>query len=346
MPPLPLGKERKHASSSGCTDGLYLALATDSNIPVDFIVRGIPLIGPRGFCVLTSRVCLPQDEDALEEPEVLGRYKLILLTEPDVPSAGMAGLLAWAESGGTLVAVSGAGSGDEYNTPSSALSAAAKVTEPPRKRLVFNGDDTIAAGTKGTTVLWGPFTAPAGTYSGLTPTATSVKTLGAYEDGTPAITRTNFGSGTGSIIRFGWLPGVAYWFSHAATTPPTPVGRDNSNGGNRPRSDDMRHIIADLAKISGVEPPVVASATHVETPLLLTPDKTAAVVTLLNFRPGIPVPPVSALKLNVTLPFLPTKAESVEHGKLTFTAKSDGEKHVVSLTVPELEFGDFIKFRT
>ena len=48
----------------------------------------------------------------------------------------------------------------------------------------------------------------------------------------------------------------------------------------------------------------------------------------------------------MTLPFLPSKAESVEHGKLSFTAKSDGEKHVVSLTVPELEFGDFIKFRT
>jgi hypothetical protein len=107
--------------------GLYLALATDSNIPVDFL-----------------------DEDALEEPAVLAQYKLILLTEPDVPAKGMAGLLSWVDGGGTLVAVSGAGSGDEYNMPSSVLSDAAKVTESPRKRLVFAGDDSLPAGTTGT----------------------------------------------------------------------------------------------------------------------------------------------------------------------------------------------------
>ena len=101
----------------------------------------------------------------------------------------------------------------------------------------------------------------------------------------------------------------------------------------------MRHIISDLARIAGVAPPVVASASHVETPLLLTPDKTAAVVTLLNFSPGIPVPPVSALRLEVMLPFVPTKVQSVEHGALAFTAKPDEAKqHVVSFTVPELEF--------
>lgn len=293
---------------------------------------------------------------------MLARYKLILLTEPDVPSAGMARLLAWADGGGTLVAVSGAGSGDAYNTPSSALSDAAKVTEPARKRLVFNGDDaldsvgTVPGATKGTVPTKGTvgktaFVTPAGTFGVLTPTATAAKTLGTYDDGTPAITRTAVGSGGGSIVRFGWLPGVAYWFSHTAghygrDAAPTPVGWDNSNQGNRPRSEGMRHIISDLARVAGVEPPVVASASHVETPLLLTPDKTAAVVTLLNFSPGVPVPPVSALRLEVTLPFLPTTVQSVEHGTLTFAAKPDGAKqHVVSFTVPELEFGDFIKFR-
>ena len=59
--------------------------ATDSNIPVDFL-----------------------DEDALEEPGVLSQYKMILLTEPDVPAKGLAGLLDWAKAGGMLVTVSGA----------------------------------------------------------------------------------------------------------------------------------------------------------------------------------------------------------------------------------------------
>jgi hypothetical protein len=82
------------------TYGLYLALATDSNIPVDFL-----------------------DEDALEEPAVLAQYKMIWVTQPDVPSVGAAGLAAWVRSGGTLATVSGAGTGDAYNTPSSVLGA-------------------------------------------------------------------------------------------------------------------------------------------------------------------------------------------------------------------------------
>jgi hypothetical protein len=287
------------------------------------------------------------DEDALEEPDVLEKYKLIILTEPDVPSAGMAGLLAWAESGGTLVAVSNAGSGDAYNTPSSALSDAAKVMEPPRKRLVFNGDDTIAAGTSGT-VGQTPFKTPAGTFGGLTPTAASagtpVKTLGTYADGTPAVTSTPVGSG--SIVRFGWLPGVAYWFSHTETVPPTPIGWDNSNTGNRPRSEGIRRIIADLARTAGVIAPVVASATHVETPLLVTPDKKKAIVTLLNFSPGLPVPRVPSLQLEVRLPFLPTTVESVEHGALTFTTATSGtQQHIVNFTVPALTYGDFVAMK-
>ena len=82
--------------------GLYLALATDSNIPTDFI-----------------------DEDALLEPATLAKYKLIWVTEPDIPSAGALGLASWVKTGGTLVTVSNAGTGDEYNEPSTVLSTLA-----------------------------------------------------------------------------------------------------------------------------------------------------------------------------------------------------------------------------
>ena len=178
-------------------------------------------------------------QDALEEPGVLGQYSMIMLTEPDVPTKGMVGLLEWVNAGGMLVTVSGAGSGDEYNTPSTALSAAAKVTEAVRKRLVFAGDDTLPAGTTGTVTLGDEkltFTAPSGSFGGLTPTSSdvNVKTLGTFTDGTPAVTRTTVQKG--SIVRFGWLPGVSYWFSH------TP-----GSIGNRPRSDSIRRIIAKLA---------------------------------------------------------------------------------------------------
>ena len=248
----------------------------------------------------------------------------------------MKGLLAWAEKGGMLAAVSNAGSGDRYNTPSTVLSEAAQVTEPPRTRLMFASEDTLPLGSHGTasTLLNPaqslPFSA-FGPASALTTTGSAAKTLAAFEDGRKAVTQTGIGEKNGTIVRFGWLPGVSYWFSHAPNTV-----------GNRPRDDNTRKIIADLAARAGVVPPVVASQTRVETPLLLAPDKQAAVVTLLNFGPGLPVAPIEQLKLSIRLPFKPTAVESVAHGPVAFTVAADGEEHVVALAVP-LKFADFVK---
>jgi hypothetical protein len=89
---------------------------------------------------------------------------------------------------------------------------------------------------------------------------------------------------------------------------------------------------------------VIASATRVETPLLLAPDEKAAVVTVLNFGAGLPVAPIDSLLLNVTLPFLPTKVESVEHGTLFFKAVHNGDNCVISFKIPMLEYADFVKF--
>ena len=86
--------------------GLYNALATDEGLDVDFI-----------------------DEDALSDRAALSQYKAIYVTEPNVPSHGLATLLQWAQAGGVLVAVSGAGTFDEYNMPSQTAMATA-----PRER--------------------------------------------------------------------------------------------------------------------------------------------------------------------------------------------------------------------
>jgi hypothetical protein len=64
--------------------------------------------------MLTRR---PADEDALEEPGTLAQYRLIWLTQPNIPAAGSAGLASWVRRGGTLVAVSNAGTSDEFDTP-------------------------------------------------------------------------------------------------------------------------------------------------------------------------------------------------------------------------------------
>ena len=78
--------------------------------------------------------------------------------------------------------------------------------------------------------------------------------------------------------------------------------------------------------------------------MLLSPDKTAAVVTLLNFGPGLPVPPIASLNVTAALPFLPSRVESVEHGELDFKASSaSDQQHMVSVQVP-LRYADFIKY--
>eukprot|EP01050_Picozoa_sp_SAG11_P020713 SAG11_NODE_3542_length_2380_cov_1.640509_4_plen_91_part_00 len=69
------------------------------------------------------------DEDALSDSATLSQYKAIYVTEPNLPSRGLATLLLWAQAGGVLVTVSGAATFDEYNMP---LQSA--ITSTPRER--------------------------------------------------------------------------------------------------------------------------------------------------------------------------------------------------------------------
>ena len=306
------------------TYGLYLALVTDSNIPVDFL-----------------------DEDALEEPGTLAKYKLIWVTQPNIPAAGSAGLAAWVHQGGTLVTVSGAGGSDAFDEPCTTLSDLAGVREAPRERIEVMSDTTLnpfaprstptlpsAHGTAtlapGTTPL--PFFAQGAVGNLTRGSGGAAATLASFADGRPAITSKL--NGKGRALHFAWLPGLSYYFS----SPPSTIG-------NRPRDENLRQIIAGIANLVGVTPPVTVDRPRIETPLLLGPEQKTAVLTLLNFQPGQPVPAVPALRLNVTLPFKPTAVSSVDHGVLTpskMVPASGGDGDwVVSLTLP-LEFGDFV----
>ena len=162
----------------------------------------------------------------------------------------------------------------------------------------------------------------------------NIDILGTFKDGTSAITTNRIGNG--QAIHFAWLPGLSYWFSQTHEI------------GNHPRDENLRKIISGIAtSVVGVVPPVRASLPRIEAPLLLGPEKKSAVVTLLNFQAGQPVPPVDSLQLNITLPFKPSTISSVEHGILApselipIGGGVQTKEWMVSLSLP-LEFGDFV----
>ncbi|HVV70973.1 MAG TPA: hypothetical protein VHI52_05655, partial [Verrucomicrobiae bacterium] len=76
---------------------LYRALES-ANIPVDFV-----------------------EEDDLS-PKRLDSYKVLYVTEPNIPVEFQSGLAAWVQGGGTLAMSKGAGGSDRYNEPCDILS--------------------------------------------------------------------------------------------------------------------------------------------------------------------------------------------------------------------------------
>lgn len=300
--------------------GLYVALAIDSNIPVDFL-----------------------DEDALLEPSTLAQYKLIIVTQPDVPTTGMVGLRSWVKAGGTLVTTSGAATGDRYNEPSTIISDLAGYTESPRQRLVFlEGELPPGAATMAGEVMLGqtirPFEAlgVAGSLS-LNPDAAGspgLEVLGNFSNGSAAVISNRGGDlKFGRLLHFAWLPGSSYWYSN--------------NAGVRDAS--LRGLLQDLAiTVAGVVRPVATSRVQVETPLMIGPEEDNAVVTVLNWGQA---PTTTLLHLNVSLPFHPSAVESIAHGVLEFSvlrqAGNGGNGGFrVELAVPLDEVGDFIILTT
>src|SRR5690606_17974524 len=93
------------------TFNVYLALQ-HANIPADFV-----------------------EEDDLS-PEGLKNYRVVYVTEPDVPVEHQRGLLAWVRNGGVLVTVSGAATHDRYHESCSLLYEAAGFSEKQRSRLL------------------------------------------------------------------------------------------------------------------------------------------------------------------------------------------------------------------
>lgn len=243
---------------------IYLALQ-HANIPADFI-----------------------DEDDLTMKE-LNRYRVVYVTEPNIPREGQEELVNWMKDGGILVTISNAATGDRYNEPCQLIAEATGVREKGRPRLLVPDASKLPAVGM---VQFDKETIPVfGIRGEIVPG--DYKILAYFSDKSPAIVEKAYGRGR--LIHFAFLPGISYWRSSKGTRDRLPVDF----------SEQMRDWIAYPTKVAAIRPPVQASHPLVETPMLVS-DK-GAVITLLNWRGE----PISHLNLAIRLPFKPKNVHSV-----------------------------------
>ena len=147
------------------------------------------------------------------------------MTQPNVPAAGTRGLLAWVADGGHLMTVSNAMNADEFASPNRELEAASGITEQSRPRLELSSDSSLRLAANGTLSLnssVGAFTAY-GVRGNLSVASRqrdggSQEVLGRFADDGAALVRASVGSKGGTAARFGWLPGLSYWFTGRAAS--------------------------------------------------------------------------------------------------------------------------------
>lgn len=249
---------------------LYLALQ-HANVPVDWV-----------------------EEDDLSVTGLAG-YRVVYLTEPDLPAENALGLAEWVKAGGTLATVSGAGSGDRYGQPCRVLSDLTGIVEAPRPRLLVEKTrdlPTVATGTGNR----GDFAA-VGIRGQVTGTGFVVRA--AFSNGTPAVIER--ACGAGRVLHYAWMPGMSYLNSSREARDGLPVAF----------SESIRAWITEPLALARAEAPVTVSRPMIETPLLLS-DKGAA-ITLLNWTGE----KQAKVEMTVRLPFEVRTAEAVKAGELS-----------------------------
>eukprot|EP01047_Picozoa_sp_COSAG01_P058948 COSAG01_NODE_7014_length_3392_cov_2.015791_3_plen_485_part_00 len=320
--------------------GLYLALAVHGGVPVDFV-----------------------DEDALANATLMDGYKVLFITQPNLPSASAAAAAAWVQQGGKLVLSGGAAAADEYNDPMGTLTSLSGVQfgrPMPRtvlhsehgnpgalnscsssvnssRRSCYAGDILLAAGVCAHSSR---IAAYGGSIAMLThsPNATVLATFAA--GGHPAVLQTPVG--LGSMTQFAWQPGLSY-IPNASEYAYIP----------NPRTQlpcAVRELLVGLTKDSFTPPVRIAlrgrsgnttpGVVGMETPLLTS--SAGACVTLLNW--GGDAELGAELDVHIDLPATtfgsPPRVKrvfSARHGHLTHTYLG-GQTVVVAVRAAYADF--------
>ena len=243
----------------------YLALEM-SDIPVDFL-----------------------DEDELTDAR-LSHYKLLYITEPDIPLRGQRAIAQWVESGGALAMAPGAAEGDRYDEPAKILTSLAESSLHERSYL-RNLFSIKKIETIGNVPVFGEAVNP----------LPKGRVLQYFDDHIPAVTEHEVGKG--QILSFSWFSGLSY----ARVTLGPKLGLHDTVDANA-----MRELVLKPVRAAGVESSVQVNTPYVETPILKSAEGEA--ITLLNWT-GHDLP---ALKVRVSVPFRVSSATSADRGRITF----------------------------
>jgi hypothetical protein len=304
------------------------------NIPVDFL-----------------------SEDSLTNQSLLSGYKAIVITEPNIPVASLTGVLSWVETipNVTLLLSPFAGQFDEYNSANGMLLKTTGVTHKLQdtnsygQRWIIHADaacyneanswwcglsnGTSTTAPRQTFSAWGVWGALEGAV------APRNEIVGSYDNKDVAIISTAVGhnkpSGGGRILQFGFWPGTSWYYSNVSTGPGA-----ESKPAKTPwaPSEEMADMLLGLLPAEARHGPVrVTGIPMVETPLLVTPDRTGAVVTLLNWQrsDGACESPckqvVKEVTVTVEVPFIVGSVQRVVQGVLSpvkFEEVGAGGMHV------------------
>ena len=301
------------------------------------------------------------DEDQLTA-EGLAPFKVLIVTEPNVPAAGQAAIINWVQAGGHLATVSGAMAADRYNRPTTTLSAATGVVEAPRARVM----DTSHQGHKykewatlvhNASGVLGPLSAYV-VRSHFTKLGAASKALATFDaDQTAAVVRTTVGQG--QVTQFGFMPSTPYPFMDAYN--PSPDFNSKTIDGSIPYLLDFLDQAGAWPRVNLTE---TADATTlvrgVETALLVS-DR-GAVLTILNWQtravPPAVQPPLSLyVSVRVELKAEPMAVDSVALGKhidATWTPEHSGSAaggdgdgktttYLVRFSIVVEALGDFVR---
>jgi len=257
--------------------------------------------------------------DFVEEDDLSAKglrpYKVLYVTEPNIPAEFQQGLLAWVRNGGTVVTVTNAGTADRFDDPCDILAKGLGIAEQPRTRAFISSPKALQAAGTGTGAA-GTFTAfgPRGTLRD----APKKGVLATFADGAPAIIERKVGRGR--VVHFTWMPGLSYLKSSTTTKDRLPAGF----------STVIRGMIAYPVQAARVTPPVTVDQPMIETPLLLSAK--GAAVTLLNWSGEAPKP----VTLVIRAPFTVQSVASVKQGKLPFTRTKDGITCILPLGAADI----------